>query len=522
VPVRPPDPANSLSLATIVDPGVAVTTGTQPGNTTQGGKSCSATSSCNCTVTAPCAPSTANTNTNAAYIAAAGAVPVGASVITYEMPATGAISLNTDGNPVITFKIKKDGVDVAFDAASYNAGTFDAELMGTAFVGSPSVYAVWALPQDGITSPADFNGSASAYLRNLWNGTATTTFKINGVDTTVPVGTISQTPSGGYYTVTLTSVKLPTSGSVKLLTGGVGYSYSLTSTQPLTQIDLPNYPFNQTTRVGGLIVPAANVWKAASSAGTRRAIVASDRCNACHANLGVAPTFHAGQRNDGPTCSFCHNPNRASSGWSANASTFIHGIHGTDKRGVPFNWHSACPTGSTYDAVDGTCKNAGVAVTPAPWYPEVTYPGYLANCQTCHLPGTYDFSATTSAAAVPNLLWSTVATGSLSAGISLSPYVAAGTSYGSGYSISNNALFSTSGTTLITEAAGTTLVTSPIMAACVSCHDTDAARGHMQGQGGSFYKVRSAAKEASGKLAPEGCLLCHGPGKEWSVTDAHR
>ena len=32
---------------------------------------------------------------------------------------------------------------------------------------------MFAVPQDGIAAPADFNASASAYIRNIWNGTGT-------------------------------------------------------------------------------------------------------------------------------------------------------------------------------------------------------------------------------------------------------------------------------------------------------------------------------------------------------------
>ena len=32
-------------------------------------------------------------------------------------------------------------------------------------MGAPSVYFVWSVPQDGIAKPADFNASASVYLR---------------------------------------------------------------------------------------------------------------------------------------------------------------------------------------------------------------------------------------------------------------------------------------------------------------------------------------------------------------------
>ena len=46
------------------------------------------------------------------------------------------------------------------------------------FMGAPSVYFVFAVPQDGITAPADFNASVSAYLRCLWNGTTQTPTRI--------------------------------------------------------------------------------------------------------------------------------------------------------------------------------------------------------------------------------------------------------------------------------------------------------------------------------------------------------
>ena len=107
-----------------------------------------------------------------------------------------------------------------------------------------------------------------------------------------------------------------------MLTGGLGYTYSLSSAPPLVQTNLPAYPWTANVPAdgkaqGGLSVPAPNVWKVATGYTGRRPIVDNARCKTCHGALGVAPTFHAGQRNDGPTCSFCHNPNRTSSGWSA-------------------------------------------------------------------------------------------------------------------------------------------------------------------------------------------------------------
>jgi OmcA/MtrC family decaheme c-type cytochrome len=514
-----------------------------------------------------------NANTNAAFLAAAGAVPPGAAVITYDVQ---SVSRDAAKHPVMVFKLKRDGTDVVF-----NTFATGGELI-TGFVGSPSVYFVWSMPQDGIAAPADFNASASGYIKTLW---ATGGAGFTGPD------------ASGYYTATLTATTVPDNAT--MLTGGVGYTYSLSSTQPLTQRDLPDYPYDTTTKVGGLIVPAPDVWKVAGAGCTagipsctaaggytaRRAVVENARCKSCHAFLGANPTFHAGQRNDGPTCSFCHNPNQTTGGWAGNVKDFIHGIHGAGKREVPFTWHAESAT-------------AGF------WL--VTYPGVLNSCEMCHLPGTYDFSAAASAAAVPNLLSSTVGQGRYNSNpvlnpsgyFSISPYVTSDNSvdYGLAYSTSNqtytlpDGISGTQGATVCTpsapctctaanpcsitvgttytvsgiaasfrynvtggatctdaapctcvtnpatgaatncvatlracsgtapcDAQGTTLVKTPITAACSACHDSPLAIDHMQSNGGRFYEPRSASLPAA-----EQCLLCHGKGKLAAIADVHQ
>ena len=52
------------------------------------------------------------------------------------------------------------------DFGTYAAGTKE-ELI-TGFVGGPSIYWVWAVPQDGIAAPADFNASTSNWLKQCW------------------------------------------------------------------------------------------------------------------------------------------------------------------------------------------------------------------------------------------------------------------------------------------------------------------------------------------------------------------
>jgi len=215
----------------------------------------------------------------------------------------------------------------------------------------------------------------------------------------------------------------------------------------------------------------------------RRVIVDNDKCKNCHAALGAAPTFHAGNRNDGPTCAFCHNENGNDNGWSYNAKDFIYSLH------------AGAVTGTVLP--DGTISTSrdGIRRVPFTWqaksasdgYWDVNFPGPHAYCEACHVPGGYDFSNSAAQAALPNLLWSTDVTGPPTAGTNLSPYVSTTTNYGNGFSFSAT-------TGVITAPATTTLVTSPIMAACVACHDSLAARTHMENEGGSFYEPRSAVK----------------------------
>jgi len=81
----------------------------------------------------------------------------------------------------------------------------------------PALYFVFAVPQDSITAPADFNASASGYIKTIWNGTATGT----------GAGTMTFDATTGFYTITLTGVTVPDNAT--MLTGGVGYTYSLGS-----------------------------------------------------------------------------------------------------------------------------------------------------------------------------------------------------------------------------------------------------------------------------------------------------
>jgi OmcA/MtrC family decaheme c-type cytochrome len=424
-----------------------------------------------------------NNNTNAAWIASnQSRLPAGAIKVTYEVK---SVSLNASRNPVMVFRWLQNGTPVAindFATASVNPATGQKEMWNN-FMGSPSAYFVWAEPQDGVAKPASFNKSASAYLRNVWNGTVAAT------TATLAAGSGAD---AGYYVATLTGTTIPT--SAVMLTGGMGYSYNVSSTLPLTQTNVAGYPVpdgsglanpSATNKTGGLIVIAPNVNKVATGFTGRRAIVEDAKCNACHQELGAftEDAFHGGQRNDGSTCSWCHTPNRASSGWSADSTVFVHAIHASAKRSVEYNWHAA-------------------SATEGFW--QIRYPGVLARCQQCHLPGTYDFSNSASADAaglgddqIDKRLVRLTASGTLTAGFTLSPYVTAGVDYGA-------------------NGAATNLVSSPTVTVCTACHDTSLAISHMEVNGGSFYRDR-----ASALAKQEQCLVCHASGRLASITDVH-
>jgi len=471
---------------------------------------------------------TGNSNTNAAWIASnTSRLPAGSIKITYDIK---SVSRDANKRPVMVFRILQNGARQDFKAFVPNpadpvAAQASQEMLDN-FMGSPSAYFVFAVPQDGIAAPADFNATASGYLRSIWNGAASGS----------GAGTMTGPDTDGYYTVTLTGVTIP--DNAVMLTGGVGYSYNARTSLPLTQTNLADYPVTASTlpvsavvpisspelldprmanRRGGLIVIAPNAQKVATGYTGRRPIVEDARCNKCHQELGTftEEAFHGGQRNDGSTCAWCHTPNRTSSGWSADSTSYIHMIHAGAKREVPFTWHASSTTES---------------------FADIKFPGVLSECETCHLPGTYGFSAAPSASALPNRLYRTVATGlfngtagTLTTGCTVTAIndclqTAVGvfslypgpevikdnlTSYGSGFSVA-------AATGVPTNAAGTTLVNSPIATQCFACHDSILARAHIEVNGGSIYAPRTTAL---GTI--ETCMVCHDAGRIADIEVMH-
>jgi OmcA/MtrC family decaheme c-type cytochrome len=432
-----------------------------------------------------------------------------------------SVSVSSTGQPTWKFNFVANGKPVVFN--TFGSKT---ELMD-GFVGGPNLYLAYAVPQDGIKTPNDYNSSVSINLRKLWRGAAAA-----GSSLTFDAAT-------GLYTATLAGVTVPASAT--MITGGIGYFYGVvtqaaivagtasTDSLPLTQINVPGYAYGLNTYQGGLSVVAPNVWKQAANQTARRAIVTNAKCNACHKSLGVftESVFHAGQRNDAPTCTFCHTVNGVNSGWTYNIKEAVHSLHGASKRTVPYSWESAFA------------------------YWNVTYPSMLNNCEACHVAGSYNLSNSASVAALPNMLWSTIASGTMPANgqvltaanttlaagnVAVSPFVVNGVNYGLGFSVNTTtanknvtwggaAVVQAPGTTL--EAEPTTLVNSPITSACYACHDTNTARLHMLANGGMLNVARSTVSTAVAGVNTkpiantEQCLICHGAGKVADIKSVH-
>lgn len=178
----------------------------------------------------------------------------------------------------------------------------------------------------------------------------------------------------------------------------------------------------------------------------RRQVIDRELCNACHNDLAI----HGGIRKNTEYCVLCHNtaatdeevrPAEAMPPTSINFRVLIHRIHsGKELSQQPYIVYGF--NSSVHD------------------FSHLVFPGNLANCENCHLAGTYGLP-------LPSGLQPTVVT--------------------QGGNIVSSVL--------------------PATSVCTACHDTQAAGGHAELQ-----------TTASGV---ETCNVCHGSGSEFDVLTAH-
>jgi OmcA/MtrC family decaheme c-type cytochrome len=374
--------------------------------------------------------------------------PAGAQSFAYEISSVTV----TANQPVVTFRIltgptfttTTTPVTLTCNASSSNT----ADTLLTGFSGSPSFLVAYALPQDGVTTMVDYNNlgkaaaqPASVSIANACNGTQ---------------GSMTGPDGSGFYTATLTG-----SNNAAVFPAG----------STLRSVALQGY-FTQISPT--LARHTVSVQKGVTGDTARRSVVDPARCGLCHEFF----QGHGGNRvYETQVCVMCHVPNLSSSGRGANVANLnatnaaaltaagydpanpatwpeksmnfkdlIHSTHASAKRANPFQFVRDRGTSGVY------------------FYDmsEVTFPGVLSDCETCHKPGTYSVG-------MSSVLPSTQIT-----------------------TDGNAATTVTQDRASVPNAAD--LINSPTTAACIACHDASLPLFHAEQNGGSINLPRSTGQ----------------------------
>ena len=376
-------------------------------------------------------------------------------------------TVNGANQAVINFQILRDGVPLDF----YD---MDADLSSW-----PDFYLAYALPQDGITKPTEYNnlGVSSGQRVNV------------DIDQLGPVNNNDGTmvdKGDGTFTATTGGTTFPIgafpAGATLRGVGLAGYMH--------VDVDGDDYSLHTPSKV-----------IAVSGDDARREVVDSNKCAKCHEWF----EGHGGSRvRNMQICVFCHNPNLSSSGreiavpdprltdpppdgagLSADALTYpeatnnfkdmIHGIHGGETRTTDYEFVRNRSNGYYYN------------------WSEVVFPGRAGNCLTCHKPGTYTVPL------VDDTLFTTNRT--------------------TGVADGQDATVADVSTAQDNVPNATDWVITPTAAACYACHDDPAlAQTHMK-QNGALIDVNRNYPQLGTTV--EQCSLCHGTGKIADLAVVH-
>ncbi len=229
------------------------------------------------------------------------------------------------------------------------------------------VFRVLGAAGQHLTAPVGLQRDrTAAILRSLWNGTAAG----------ASAGTLTGPDGTGFYTATLTGVTIP--ATAKMLTGGLGYSYSVANTLPLTQTNVPSYPVDR-----GLgrhrpdrrnaqrdrwpdrdCAERADAWRTASPAGAR----SSKTRSATSATRNSA-----------------RSPKKPS---TAGSATTARPALGATRRTAPAAAGRRIPRPSSTrstPARSATCSSTGTPSRRREGFWDIGYPGVLKDCETCHI-----------------------------------------------------------------------------------------------------------------------------------------
>lgn len=409
-------------------------------------------------------------------------VPAGLSSFAYEIA-----EARVSGSNVleIDLSVLRDGIAMDLLNLPSDLGSSPSFLFGYS-----------AGPQDGIASPIDYNNlgqsvgqPASASLVTLIDG-----------------GSVTASGTSGVFTVTVPDA-FPVGATMRAV--------SLQSR------------FNQIVGEETIDRPTLSVVKPVTGDAERRLIVDPAKCGNCHEWLSL----HGGSRIVGaatdPTqplvCTICHNPNLSSSGRTIDPATqtisedviaavgddpliyperaqnlrdLVHGIHASGRRTEDFefvrNRTASGITGFYFD------------------WSEVTYPGVLNDCLTCHVEGTYQLP-------LPDGVLAT--TERTTTGDPAEDTATVTAARG-------------------TVPNGTDLVNTPAASSCFMCHDSALAVAHMEQNGGQINvqlresltvgadfvgvgKDTLTRDEVVAAGIAEACAICHGAGKIADIDVVH-
>jgi OmcA/MtrC family decaheme c-type cytochrome len=410
-------------------------------------------------------------------------VPTGLVNFSYEIS---SVTVTNTTQPVVKFRILKDGLATTFTGTGSTASSPPANALLAGFSGSPSFLIAYAQPQDGITTPTEYNnlGRAAAQPATL----SIAYLQVSGNSR----GTLTGPDGSGFYTATITDPV-----------------YGFPSGAKMRAIGLQGY-FTQVAGTGGIAANTArhtiSVVKAVTSLDTavvpndavRRVVVDNAKCSNCHEWF----EGHGGNRvYDIAICTMCHVPNLTSSGRGADPATVLTRMSTTDQALMTAaGFDPADPL--TYPEASNNLKDmihrihaAGVRDNPFQFvrdrgtsgvffydFSTIAFPGIINLCETCHKPGTYD--GTLPSGALP--------TNEFTGGIG--PLADSAAVLAARASVPN----------------ATDIVSSPFTTTCIGCHDSPLTAAHISQNGGVRLVSRSTYTAA---LASETCVLCHSAGR---------
>ena len=384
-------------------------------------------------------------------------LPAGVPEVAY---AISEVSVAGNGAPTITFAITADGSLV------------DVNNLPAGFSGSPSFLLAWALPQDGVAAPSDYNNLGRKAAQPISVSIADIAAGDKG----------SVTCSGSSCTATLTDT-FPAGATMRAV-GLQGY-YSIDTTGDGES----DYSLHTPSVVAP--VPGDAV---------RRTVIDNNKCFNCHEWF----EGHGGNRVlNMEICVLCHVPNLSSSGReitepsdeviealgpdtlsypeaTQNMKEMIHAIHASGVRTTD------------YEFVRN--RNNGLYFN----FSEVTFPTEAGNCLSCHIEATEDQPPTYELPVAENVLMTTERTTGVADGLDATPDDVA--------------------TARENVPNDTDRVITPISGTCYSCHDSAETVTHMEGNGGAINQNRSTVLASN---TAESCAICHGRGSSLDVAVVH-